>query len=56
MNRIHNEDLNKMATETCNKATYIAMNEKAFARQELLSDDEIEALTLTFEDTLMEDH
>jgi hypothetical protein len=56
MNRIHNEDRNKMVTETCNKATYIAMNEKAFARQELLGDDEIGALTLAFKDILMEDH
>ncbi len=32
------------------------MNVRAFARQQLLSDDAIEELTIAFEDTLMEDY
>ncbi len=45
-----------MSIETCNKATHLAMNVRAFARQQLLSDDAIEELTIAFEDTLMEDY
>jgi hypothetical protein len=55
MNRIQDEDRNAMAPEKCNKATHVAMNERAFARAAILSVGEIEVMAIALENTLIED-
>jgi predicted GTPase len=55
MNRIQDEDRNAMALEKYNKAMYIAMNERAFARVAILLVGEIEVMAIVLENTLIKD-
>jgi hypothetical protein len=44
-----------MALEKCNKATHVAINERAFARVAILSVGEIEVMAIVLENTLIKD-